>query len=98
MPDTPVSLGARREEPVEVDRVKLEEALALIRPAIQADGGDIEVVGVQGGVVRVSLSGACGTCPISTTTIKAGVKRILQERVPGVRDVVDVAEEAGVAL
>ncbi|MBI2170274.1 MAG: NifU family protein [Actinobacteria bacterium] len=81
-----------------VDRVKLDETIEVIRPALQADGGDIEIVDVsEDGVVRVSLAGACGTCPISTTTLKAGVERILKDRVPGVTEVVDVAAE-GTAL
>lgn len=81
-----------------VDLEKLEAAMDVIRPALKADGGDLTVVEVtDDGVVRVSLEGACGTCPISTTTLKAGVERILKDRVPGVTEVVDVAAE-GTAL
>lgn len=81
-----------------VDRQQLDETIDVIRPALQADGGDIEIVEVtDSGVVRVSLAGACGTCPISTTTLKAGVERILKDRVQGVTEVVDVAAE-GTAL
>ena len=81
-----------------IDRQKLDETLDVIRPALQADGGDLSIVEVtEEGIVRVSLSGACGTCPISTTTLKAGVERILKDRVPGVTEVVDVSAE-GTAL
>ena len=61
------------------------EAIDAIRPALQADGGDIVFREIDGdGVVRVELVGACGTCPISTMTLKAGVERIIKDRVPGV--------------
>jgi Fe-S cluster biogenesis protein NfuA len=61
------------------------QAIDAIRPALQADGGDIVLRDVDGdGVVHVELVGACGTCPISTTTLKAGVERIIKDRVPGV--------------
>lgn len=65
------------------------EAIELIRPALQADGGDIVFRNVDDdGVVHVSLVGACGTCPVSTMTLKAGVERIIMDRVPGVTEVV----------
>lgn len=65
------------------------EAIELIRPALQADGGDIVYRSLGGdGVVHVSLVGACGTCPVSQMTLKAGVERIIMDRVPGVTEVV----------
>ncbi len=65
------------------------EAIDLIRPALQSDGGDIVFNQIdQDGVVHVSLVGACGTCPVSTMTLKAGVERIIMDRVPGVTEVV----------
>ncbi len=65
------------------------DAIAAIRPALQADGGDIELVGIDpDGVVHVNLVGACGTCPVSTMTLKAGVERIIMDRVPGITEVV----------
>jgi len=68
------------------------EAIDLIRPALQSDGGDIVFQEVDaGGVVHVSLVGACGTCPVSTQTLKAGVERIIMDRVPGITGVVDDA-------
>lgn len=66
------------------------EALAAIRPALQADGGDIVFKQLDDdGVVHVELVGACGTCPVSTMTLKAGVERIIKDRVPGVTAVED---------
>jgi Fe-S cluster biogenesis protein NfuA len=69
---------------------KVEAVLAKIRPALQADGGDVELVGVDGGVVKVSLKGACVGCPMSTMTLKQGIERILKEEIPEVKEVVAV--------
>jgi len=69
---------------------QVREALELIRPAIQLDGGDIELRSIEGGVVTVALSGTCEACPISPVTLKQGVERILRERVPGVSEVVAI--------
>jgi Fe-S cluster biogenesis protein NfuA len=66
------------------------EAIDLIRPALQSDGGDIVFRELDAdGVVHVTLVGACGTCPVSTQTMTAGVERIIMDRVPGVTGVVD---------
>lgn len=67
---------------------RIREALDLIRPAIQMDGGDIRLESVEGGVVTVQLFGTCESCPISPVTLKQGVERILRERVPGVTEVI----------
>jgi Fe-S cluster biogenesis protein NfuA len=79
-----------------VDRTKVEEVIEIIRPAIQADGGDISLVDVDddGGVVTVELHGACVSCPASTVTMKAGIERIMKDRVPGVTSVVQPGEDA----
>jgi Fe-S cluster biogenesis protein NfuA len=69
-------------------REKVEEALSHIRPALQADGGDVELLDVKEGVVSVKLTGACGGCPMSTMTLKNGIERILKQEVPGVKSVV----------
>jgi len=70
---------------------QIEEVLDLIRPQLQADGGDVEYVDVtEDGVVSVRLTGACGSCPMSTMTLKMGIERILVEKVPGVKEVVQV--------
>jgi Fe-S cluster biogenesis protein NfuA len=73
-------------------RDRVLETIDVIRPALQADGGDIVLkeVDEEAGRVTVELVGACGTCPISTTTMKAGIERILRDRVEGVTEVVAV--------
>jgi len=71
---------------------KILSTIEVIRPALQADGGDIVLRSVDEdtGKVEVELVGACGTCPVSTTTMKAGIERILRDRVEGVTEVVAV--------
>jgi Fe-S cluster biogenesis protein NfuA len=69
---------------------QVNQALDTIRPAIQLDGGDIELQSVEGGVVTVHLLGTCESCPISPVTLKHGVERILRERVPGITEVVAI--------
>ncbi len=71
-------------------REKVEESLARVRPALQADGGDVELVDVdpKDGVVTVKLTGACGGCPMASMTLKNGIERILREDVPEVKKVV----------
>ncbi|MCL0064490.1 NifU family protein [Dehalococcoidia bacterium] len=71
-------------------REKVEAALDLVRPALQADGGNVELVDVDGDVVRVKLIGACGCCPMSTMTLKMGIERVLKEQVPEIKEVVAV--------
>ena len=71
----------------QVDLAVLESTLEYIRPALQADGGDLVLLGVEGGTVNLQMVGACGGCPLSTMTLKAGIERILTERVPGVEEV-----------
>jgi len=67
---------------------KVEQALAKIRPALQGDGGDVELVEVgEDGIVRVRLMGACGGCPMSQLTLKMGIERILKKEVPEVKGV-----------
>ncbi|HEV7761200.1 MAG TPA: NifU family protein [Acidimicrobiales bacterium] len=85
--------GRHSEENAQViDTQKVEQVIEVIRPAIQADKGDIYLRGVdeETGVVSVELVGACVSCPASTVTLKAGIERILKDRVPGVTEVVDV--------
>jgi Fe-S cluster biogenesis protein NfuA len=73
-------------------RDELMATIEVIRPALQADGGDIIVQDVdeETGKVTVELVGACGTCPASTMTMRAGIERILKDRVEGVTEVVAV--------
>jgi Fe-S cluster biogenesis protein NfuA len=71
---------------------KVEEAIKQVRPMLQRDGGDIELVSVeQDGTVKVRLKGACGSCPMSTMTLKMGVEKFLKQQVPSVKEVVQVA-------
>jgi Fe-S cluster biogenesis protein NfuA len=71
-------------------REAVEKALEKIRPALQADGGNIELVDVVDGVVKVKLTGACGGCPMSQMTLKMGVERTLKQQVPEVKSVESV--------
>ena len=73
-----------------IDAEILEETLEYIRPALQADGGDLVLLGTKDGRVTLQLVGACGGCPLSTMTLTAGIERILRDRVPGVEEVVAV--------
>ena len=68
---------------------ELLEAIEAIRPALQSDGGDLRVLELheETGVVDIELLGACGGCPMSTMTLKAGIERILRDRVPGLTEV-----------
>ena len=71
-------------------REKIEAAIDRVRPALQADGGDVELVEVKDGVVSVRLTGACGGCPMATMTLKNGIESIIREEVPEVKEVVAV--------
>jgi len=66
---------------------KVKEALEEIKPKIQADGGDIELVGIENGVVKVRLKGACVGCPMSALTLKQGVERLIKQKIPEVKSV-----------
>jgi Fe-S cluster biogenesis protein NfuA len=70
---------------------KVEAALNKVRPALMADGGNIELIDVQAdGVVKVRLTGACGGCPMSQMTLKMGIERLLKKEVPEVKEVIAV--------
>ena len=69
---------------------KVEQSLARVRPALQADGGDVELVDVKDGVVTLRLTGACGGCPMAAMTLRDGIERVLREEVPEVKEVVSV--------
>ncbi len=71
-------------------REKVEAALAQVRPALQADGGDVELVDVKEGVVMLRLTGACGGCPMATMTLRQGIERTLKAEVPEVKEVIAV--------
>ncbi len=68
---------------------QVQTALEKIRPALQADGGDVVLLGVEeDGTVKVKLTGACGGCPMANVTLKQGIERLLKKEVPGVKEVV----------
>jgi Fe-S cluster biogenesis protein NfuA len=72
-------------------KTRVQEVLNMVRPALQADGGDVELVDVSDdGVVSVRLTGACGSCPMSTMTLKMGIERTLKDQIPEVKEVVQV--------
>jgi len=74
-----------------LSKERVQEVLDKVRPALQADGGDCELVKVrEDGVVEVRLVGACGGCPMSTLTLKAGIERVLKDEVPDVKEVIAV--------
>ncbi|CQR58037.1 NifU family protein [Paenibacillus sonchi] len=66
------------------------EVLDKLRPFLQRDGGDVELIDVEDGIVKLKLMGACGSCPSSTITLKAGIERALLEEVEGVEEVIQV--------
>lgn len=69
---------------------KVEEVLEKIRPSLMADGGNVELVEVNAGVVKVKLTGACGSCPMSQMTLKMGIERLLKKEIPEIKEVVAV--------
>jgi Fe-S cluster biogenesis protein NfuA len=69
---------------------QVEAVLSQIKPALQADGGDVELVDVSDGVVKVKLTGACAGCPMSTMTLRMGIERVLKEQLPDITEVVAV--------
>ncbi|MFC1931764.1 NifU family protein [Chloroflexota bacterium] len=71
-------------------REKIEEVLNKIRPQLEADGGNVELVDVSNGTVKVSLTGACAGCPMSTLTLKMGIEKLLKQEIPEIKEVVAV--------
>jgi Fe-S cluster biogenesis protein NfuA len=69
---------------------KVEQVLEKIRPALVADGGNVEVVDVKDGIVSVKLTGACSGCPMSTMTLKNSIERLLKEEIADIKEVVAV--------
>jgi lysyl-tRNA synthetase class 2 len=76
----------------------VEKTLDEMRPYLMSDGGNVRVVDIDGGIVRLKLEGACGTCPSSTMTMKMGLERRLRERIPEIVDVVQDLGEGGPEL
>ena len=74
-----------------MDRDKIQKVLDMIRPNLQADGGDVDLIEVtEDGVVKVKLVGACQGCPMSQMTLKKGIQQYLQREIPEVKEVVSV--------
>ena len=71
-------------------KAEVKAALDQIRPSLQADGGDVELIDVENGIVKVRLQGACAGCPMSQMTLKNGIERVLKQAVPGVTAVESV--------
>jgi len=71
-------------------REKVEEVLNKIRPQLMRDGGNVELVDVNDGTVKVRLTGACVGCPMSTITLRMGIERILKQEIPEVKEVVAI--------
>jgi len=69
---------------------KVVAVLAQIRPALQADGGDVELVDVNDGIIKLKLKGACAGCPMATMTLQHGIERILKEQIPELKEVLAV--------
>jgi Fe-S cluster biogenesis protein NfuA len=69
---------------------KVKSVLDKIRPMLQADGGDVELINVEDGVVKVRLQGACAGCPMSQMTLKQGIERLLTQEIPEIRSVESV--------
>ncbi len=69
---------------------KVEEVLDKVRPVLERDGGNVELIGVENGTVKVKLVGACAGCPLSQLTLKNGIERILKQEIPEVKEVVSV--------
>jgi len=71
-------------------REKVEAVLNKIRPSLMSDGGDVELIDVSDGTVKVKLTGACAGCPMSTLTLKMGIEQVLKQEIPEVKEVVAV--------
>ncbi len=73
-----------------MEKEQVQSVIDKIRPSLQADGGDVELVEIDGGVVKVRLQGACAGCPMSQMTLKNGIERILKKELPEVTSVESV--------
>ncbi|MBP1748823.1 MAG: NifU-like domain protein [Deltaproteobacteria bacterium] len=71
-------------------RERVQQVIEKIRPLLQRDGGDIQLVDVTDGIVKVKLTGACGSCPMSAMTLKMGVEKQLKQEIPEIKEVISV--------
>ena len=69
---------------------QVNKVLDKVRPTLQADGGDVELVSVENGTVKVKLTGACSGCPFSQMTLKSGIERVLKQEIPEIKEVLSV--------
>jgi Fe-S cluster biogenesis protein NfuA len=69
---------------------EVQKAIDLIRPSLQADGGDVELVDVTDGIVKVKLTGACRGCPMSQMTLKMGIEKMIKQQIPDIKEVIAV--------
>ena len=75
---------------IKIDKERVQPALDKVRPMLQRDGGNVELVDVDGAIVKVRLVGACHGCPMSQMTLKAGIERFIKQEIPEVSEVVAV--------
>ncbi len=74
-----------------INKEQVQTILDKVRPSLHADGGDCELINIrEDGVVEVKLKGACGSCPMATLTLKAGIERVLKEEIPEIKEVISV--------
>lgn len=73
-----------------MEKEQVQKVIDKIRPSLQADGGDVELVAIEGDVVKVRLQGACAGCPMSQMTLKNGIERLLKQEIPAVKSVESV--------
>lgn len=99
MKESPVAAAATELASADTDsheamHAEVAKVIKAVRPAVQADNGDIELISVdpESGLVEVELKGACTSCPASSQTLKAGVERIMKDRIPGITEVVNVGQ------
>ena len=88
--EAPAETTAVANDPRALTMENVERTLDEVRPYLMADGGNVEVVEIDGPIVKVRLQGACGSCPSSTMTLKMGIERKLREAIPEVDEVVQV--------
>jgi Fe-S cluster biogenesis protein NfuA len=89
-PDSATAMAPEATDPRALTIDNVERVLDELRPYLMADGGNVEIVEIDGPVVKVRLQGACGSCPSSTMTLKMGIERKLREAIPEVNEVVQV--------
>ena len=90
MSNEAVAVAPEASDPRALTIPNVERVLDELRPYLMADGGNVEIVEIDGPVVKVRLQGACGSCPSSTMTLKMGIERKLREAIPEVDEVVQV--------